>query len=63
MKSVFLSYGAQWDDEIEKEIKSIVANSIPENIDYMESVLIKEKCGFIDGMVMVVEKMLEGEEL
>ncbi|MBE6094656.1 MAG: hypothetical protein E7199_04175 [Schwartzia succinivorans] len=58
MKNVFFSQGSRWDDRIEKEVKLLVANSIPEVISNIDDVLIKQKSGFISGVIQAVETML-----
>ena len=56
VRRTFLSQGARWTEAIEKKVKFIVANSIPEND--IDSILIKEKSGFLDGLTAILKVML-----
>lgn len=61
MKNTFLSQGSQWNDSIKEKVKMDVANSIPEKISEIDNVLISQKSGFIQGLVIAIENMLQGE--
>lgn len=62
MKNTFLAQGSKWTESIEKEVKLLVADCIANrNTKKVESVLIKEKAGFIDGLVTALERMLAEE--
>ncbi len=65
MKNVFLSQGSSWSDDIEKTVKSIVANCIASfDSTNIYEILIKEKSGFVDGLItMLLNLMLLNEEL
>ena len=55
LKNTFMSQGQRWTDTIEKKVKLIVAESIPESI---ENVLNEHKRGSIDALVISLEEML-----
>lgn len=59
IKQTFLSQGMRWTDMIERKVKLVVANAIPESIDDIDNVTIKEKSGFLNGLVSVIEKMIK----
>lgn len=59
MKNVFYSCGSEWSDAIEKKVKYIVAHSVSNMSDSLDSILIPEKSGFIDGLVMALENMVQ----
>lgn len=59
MKNVFLSQGSHWNDKIEQEIKFLIANNLPNDID---EILVPQKSGFIDGLIIIIEKMLNSNE-
>ena len=56
VKAIFLSQGQQWTDTIEKKVKMIVAESIPE--ENAEVVLNEHKRSSIDALVNALEAML-----
>ena len=56
VKSIFLSQGQQWTDTIEKKVKMIVAEAIPE--ENAEVVLNEHKRSSIDALVNALEAML-----
>lgn len=60
LKAVFLSQGARWTETVEKKVKLLVAQAIPEEItlDKIEEVVIPQKAGFINGLASIVEAML-----
>ena len=58
MKSVFLSNGIRWTDQVEKQLKLLVAEAIPLEIESIEKILITQKSGFINGLVMAIENMI-----
>ena len=62
MKSVFLSQGTEWTDATEKKVKLILANSVDESSADLNKILIKEKAGFIDGLVIMIKKMMQIDE-
>lgn len=57
VKACFLRQGATWNDKIEREIKYLVAESISGNS--LSDILISEKSGFIDGLVQLIENMID----
>ncbi|MBS5931483.1 MAG: AAA family ATPase [Clostridiales bacterium] len=59
LKTTFLSQGMQWTDAIEKKVKLIVANAIPETFNSPNDVLITQKAGFLDGLVSIIESLIE----
>lgn len=61
MRDTFVFYGKSWDDTIEKKVKYLVADAIPEKIDNLSDVLIEQKSGFIDGIVLSLEKMIDNK--
>ncbi len=61
MKVVFLSQGTEWTDATEKKAKGIVANRVANEVD-LDKILIKEKAGFIDGLVTMLRKMMQIDE-
>ena len=58
MKNVFLSKGVRWTDQVEKQLKLLVAETIPSEIDSIEDVLILQKSGFMNGLAAVIENMI-----
>lgn len=56
VKDIFLSQGQQWTDTIEKKVKMIVAEAIPE--ENAEVVLTEHKRSSIDALVNALENML-----
>ncbi len=58
MREYFLSQGSQWNEDVEQKVKAIVANAIPERITNINDVIIEQKSGFLTGLVMAVESML-----
>lgn len=44
---------------MEKKVKMTVANAIPEIVDNVDNVLIREKAGFLFGLVSMVENMMK----
>lgn len=59
MKELFEDQGIYWNERIEKRLKEIVSSSIPDDAQSKESLLITQKSGFIDGLVDVIESMLD----
>lgn len=61
LKKVFQSQGSRWSDSIELKVKFEVASSIPdsEKITNIDEIVIKEKSSFMQGLVSVLEVMLE----
>lgn len=57
VKDTFVINGHRWGDRIEEEIKLIVAHRI-EECDDLNDLLIPQKSGFIDGLIISIEKML-----
>lgn len=57
VKACFLTQGVTWNDKIEREIKYLVAESISGNS--LSDILISEKSGFIDGLVQLIENMVD----
>lgn len=65
MKAVFLSQGTEWTDTTEKNVKLILAKRVvDETSSDLNKILIREKAGFIDGLVIMIKKMmrLDGQE-
>lgn len=60
IKNVRNSTGGPWDDKIEAEIKSRVADCVSES-ERLDDILIEQKSGFIDGLVVSLEKMLDAK--
>lgn len=58
---VFLSQGLPWNDTVEKRVKLVVANAIPERIDNIDDVVISQKSGFIQGVAEALERMIAGD--
>ena len=61
LKDAFLSRGVNWTDTVEENVKTIVANSIPDDIGNIKEILIEQKSGFIQGLSDALEAMLESE--
>lgn len=59
MKDTFSAQGARWTDAIEKKVKFVVAETIPDKIDNIFDVLIEQKSGFLEGVVSSLERMLD----
>ena len=55
VKDCFLAQGSLWNDNIERRVKYIIATTLPNQI---EEILIKQKSGFIDGLVNIIETNL-----
>lgn len=62
MKATFLSQGTRWTDSVEKKVKLVVAEAIPNKIDNIYDVLIEQKSGFIHGVISSLERMLDNAE-
>lgn len=62
MKKTFLSQGSRWTDKIEQDVKLAVAKAIPENGE-ISDIVIKQKSGFIKGLVNAIETMLEDRDI
>ncbi len=60
VKETFVTNGHRWGDRIENEIKMLVAHSVYE-CDNIDNILIPQKSGFIDGLIISIENML-GED-
>ena len=58
MKRIFLAQGSRWTDKIEQDVKMAVARAIPESGGVYD-IVIKQKSGFITGLVNAIETMLE----
>ena len=60
MRNVFLSQGSEWSESTEKRVKHIIANCVAttEKNDINE-ILIEQKAVFIDGLVMMLKKMMQ----
>lgn len=61
MRDVFLDQGIKWTETIEKDVKSIVSKSVPNN-GKLENIIIPQKSGFLGGLKTAIERMLEVEE-
>lgn len=61
MKNVFFSQGQQWSSIIEEKLKILVAESIPNTFENVNTVLIEQKSGFLDGLITITENMLKEE--
>lgn len=59
IKNVRLSQGGRWSEKIEKDIKYCVAESIPQEIDNLDEILIMQKAGFILGVAAALERLLD----
>lgn len=59
MKATFLSQGVRWSDTIEKKVKIVVAEAIPEKIEDVADILIEQKSGFLTGVVSSLERMVD----
>jgi len=61
MRATFLSQGSEWNDRIEQKVKETVARAIPEKItaSNINSVVIKQKSGFIQGLTLAIEQMIQ----
>ncbi len=55
LKKVFLSQGSQWDEQIERKVKNLIAENLPNNLN---EILIPQKSGFINGLVTIIEALL-----
>lgn len=64
MRKVFLSQGSRWTESLEQSIKALVADSIPENMTKtkLETVLIQQKSGFIDGLALAIETLVNEDK-
>ena len=60
LKNVFLSQGIKWNDDLEFKIKNEIVDLIPLSGD-IDKILIPQKSGFIKGLVIAIENMLENE--
>ena len=59
MRQVFLSQGSRWTDAIENKVKIVVAQSIPDSIIDIDSVIIPQRAGFIIGLVSAIERLIK----
>lgn len=62
VRDAFLNQGSKWNSKIEENVKSVVANAIPIFISDIDAVIIQAKSGFIQGLVMAIENMLNTTE-
>ncbi|MDD3072915.1 MAG: AAA family ATPase [Eubacteriales bacterium] len=62
MKDTFSSQGARWTDSVEKKVKFVVAEAIPDRIDNINDVLIEQKSGFLNSVVSSLLRMLDNAE-
>lgn len=58
IKQTFLSQGSRWTDSVESKVKLAVAQSIPDNIDNIDDIVIPQKSGFLTGVAAAVERMI-----
>ena len=58
MRKTFLAQGSRWTDKIEQDVKMAVAKAIPEN-GRITDIVIRQKSGFLTGLVNAIEAMLE----
>lgn len=58
LKTTFASQGIEWNEDIEKEIKILVANLVKNSKEIDESVIIQEKAGFINSLIELTEEMI-----
>lgn len=63
MGEVFSDQGANWDDEIESKTKNYIADIIFQKAECSDisDILIKEKSGFLEGLVLAIENMLRND--
>lgn len=58
MRKAFLAQGSRWTDKIEQDVKMAVARAIPKD-ENLYDVVIKQKSGFITGLVNAIVAMME----
>ncbi|SDL32369.1 Predicted ATP-dependent endonuclease of the OLD family, contains P-loop ATPase and TOPRIM domains [Kandleria vitulina] len=63
MGEVFSDQGANWDDEIESKTKNYIADIIFQKAECSDisDILIEEKSGFLEGLVLAIENMLRND--
>jgi len=60
MKNVFNSQGQLWDDKIEKEVKTLIANKINEK--FSKQMLIEQKSTVLDALIRKLEESIKNKE-
>ena len=61
MGKAFSEFGSVWDDKVKEEVKMCVANSLPAKIKDKDDVLIPQKSSFLEGVIIMIEKMIGGD--
>lgn len=59
MGKAFSEFGSAWNDKVKENVKICVANSIPSDFSNKDDFLIPQKSSFLDGVTMMIEKMIE----
>lgn len=59
MGRAFTEYGSAWNDKVKEKLKMCVANSLPSKIANMADVLIPQKSTFLEGVKIMIEKMID----
>ena len=57
VEKAFVESGLRWSDKVKKDLKQIVVDKI-KAAGSIEAILIREKSGFIDGLVTALEDMI-----
>lgn len=64
MRQTFLSQGSRWTESVEKRVKLVVANSIPDDLNSSNigEVVMEKKSGFLPGLAKALELMIADED-
>lgn len=58
MGKAFSEFGSVWNDKVKEDVKMCVANSLPAKIKDKDDVLIPQKSSFLEGVAIMIEKMI-----
>ena len=58
MGNAFSEFGSDWNDKVKEDVKMCVANSLPAKIKDKDEVLISQKSSFLEGVTIMIEKMI-----
>lgn len=59
MERAFSEFGSAWNDKVKEKVKMCVANSLPSKIANISDVLIPQKSTFLEGVKIMIEKMID----
>lgn len=59
MGRAFSEFGSAWNDKVKEKVKLCVANNLPSKITNIDDVLIPQKSTFLEGVKIMIEKMID----